>query len=289
MARTSIEQARRFYAEELRAVAPVVRNKAIVEAFATVPRESFFGRGPWHVLPWPSGYQRTPDADPRRLYHNVLVAIDRKRGLNNGEPRFWARLFDALDLKRGERVLQVGTGTGYYTAILAELVGRRGRVIAVEYDWALARRSRANLAPWKQVEVVDGDGTKHDPGPVDAVVVFAGATHPAPLWLGRLSEGGRLLMMLTGENWWGFVLLATRRGNTFSVEPQGGVGIFHCAGGRNPRAAARLTAALRRLRGAPVPVTALHRGKPAVRFKKRVWYAGPGFWLEAQSAKRKER
>jgi hypothetical protein len=81
----------------------------------------------------------------------------------------------------------------------------------------------------------------------------------------------------------------TPHGNTYGVAPQGGVGIFHCAGRRNRRAAARLTAALRRLRGGPVPVTGLHRGKPAARFKKRVWYAGPGFWLEAPPTRRKAR
>jgi protein-L-isoaspartate(D-aspartate) O-methyltransferase len=279
--RLSIEQTRRAYAEELRAVAPIRHNEAVVKAFATVPRERFLEPGPWHVLsPWTMHWSRTPDANPCRLYHDVLVAIDRKRGLNNGQPGFWARLLDQLDIKRGERVLQVGTGTGYYTAILAELVGRRGRVVAVEYDRGLARRASANLKPWPQVTVVHGDGTAHDPGEVDVVVAFAGSTHPAPLWLDRLAEGGRLLVPLTGKSWFGFMMLARRRRAKFDARSLGGVGIFHCAGGRNDAAAERLWRALRRLRGAPVPVKALHRGKPPASAKRRVWYAGPGFWLE---------
>jgi protein-L-isoaspartate(D-aspartate) O-methyltransferase len=160
---------------------------------------------------------RTPDADPRRLYHDILVAIDRKQGLNNGQPGFWAFLLDHLDIRRGERVLQVGAGTGYYTAILAELVCRRGRVVAVEYDRGLARRTRANLKPWPQAAIVHGDG----------------ATHPARVWLDRLKPGGRLLLPLTGSNGFGFMLLAERRRAGFAARAVSRVGIFPCAGGRD--------------------------------------------------------
>ena len=199
---------RGWYAEDLRLRTPVRRNPAVVEAFAAVPRERFLGPGPWRILSDNRLDQpfETPDAAPHWLYHDVLVTIDPARRLNNGLPSFWAHNFDYLDLRRGERVLQVGAGTGYYSALLAEMVGPHGRVTAVEYDAALAAQARANLAPWRHVEVVAGDGRAHDPGEVDAVVAFAGSTHPAPLWLERLSEGGRLLIPLTGENWWGFML-----------------------------------------------------------------------------------
>src|ERR1700757_2799568 len=117
-----LAQLRRFYAEELRAAAPVRRNESVVEAFATVPRERFLGPGPWRIIPtkWMDAAYVTADADPARLYHDVVVAIDETRNLNNGEPGLWARLFDQLDLRPGERVMQVGAGTGYYSAVLAE-------------------------------------------------------------------------------------------------------------------------------------------------------------------------
>jgi len=288
MARVSLKQARRFYAEELRAVAPIRHDDSVVEAFATVPRERFLGRGPWAILPnGSSKYYRAADADPRRVYHNVLVAIDAKRGLNNGHPSWWASLFEQLSLKRGERVLQVGAGTGYYSAILAELVGRRGRVVAVEYDRGLARRARTYLKPWPQVNVVHGDGMTHDPGPVDVVVAFAGGTHPSSVWLDRLSIGGRLMMPMTADTGGGFMLHVVRRRDGFRASSPGRVGFFHCVG-RDPRAGKRLLGAMRRLRGAPVPITALHRGKPPARQKKRVWYAGPGFWLEANPLRKRK-
>lgn len=281
MPKLSLADHRRFYAEELRAAAPVLRNDAVVKAFAKVPREKFFGPGPWLILPPKSMQARyqTPDADPRHLYHDVLIAIDRQKGINNGEPGLWARLFDAVDVVPGERILQVGAGTGYYTAILAEMTGRKGNVVAVEYEAALAKQARRNLGQWKQVKIVHGDGTKHDAGEVDLVVVFAGATHPAKPWLERLKDGGRLLMPLTGQNGWGIFLKAIRRGRSFEVESLGVCGFFPCVGGRDEIAARNLYQHLRALRGRPAPIRALHIGKPRAADKSDVWYQGPGFWL----------
>lgn len=89
---------REYYAEELRAVANL-RSEALVKAFAKVPREHFLGLGPWQVRsPDNEDYWTTKDADPRRLYHNILVAIDASRHLNNGHPSFLAFLLDELEL-----------------------------------------------------------------------------------------------------------------------------------------------------------------------------------------------
>ena len=196
-------------------------------------------------------------------------------------PSFWAHNLDHLDLQRGERVLQIGAGTGYYTAVLAEIVGPRGRVTAVEHDAALAARARRNLESWRQVAVVAGDGCTHDPGEVDAVVVFAGATHPAPLWLDRLAEGGRLVMPLTAEDWWGFMLRAIRRGGNFDASAIAWVGIFPCAGGRDANAAQRLAQALQDAQtrtASELPFRVLRRGAPGP--DDAAWYHAPGFWLE---------
>jgi protein-L-isoaspartate(D-aspartate) O-methyltransferase len=292
---------RRWYAEDLKLRTPVRHNMAIVDAFAAVPRERFLGPGPWRILSDRrlDDYFLTPDDDPHWIYHDVLVAIDPERGLNNGLPSFWAANFDQLHLKRDQRILQVGAGTGYYTAVLAEIVGPGGRVTAVEYDEGLAASARANLSPWPHVEVVHGDGRTHDPGEVDVIIVFAGSTHPAPLWLDRLAPGGQLLMPLTGDNRWGFLLLAirpsvhdaesiilpaARDANRFDARSIGGVGIFPCTGGRDEEAAKQFHDALLGLRRfssfADIPIAALHRGDPGPEAMDGVWYRGPGFWLE---------
>lgn len=281
----TLQTIRRWYADDLRLRTPVVRNPSVIEAFATVARERFLGPGPWTVVPFhrPKEPFTTPDDAPHWLYHDILVAIDPTRDLNNGQPSFWAHNFDHLDLRPGERVLQIGAGTGYYSAILAEIVGSAGRVTAVEFDADLAARARTNLAPWAYVDVVAGDGRLHDAGEVDAVVAFAGSTHPPPLWLDRLADNGRLMMPLTSENRWGFMLRATRQGSAFAAASIGWVGIFPCIGGRDPEAAQRLEEALKAERGSAgtkLPIHALHRGEPADEALHSVWYRAPGFWLE---------
>ncbi len=122
------EQARRAYAAEIRATANI-RSHALIEAFAHVPREQFLGPGPWKVIfadPEKAGalnYRNTETANPEEIYHNVLVAIDAERQLNNGQPTALAVWADCLDLQPGMKVFHLGCGTGYYTAIIAHTVG----------------------------------------------------------------------------------------------------------------------------------------------------------------------
>ena len=188
----SLEAARRWFAEGLRAICHL-GDERVVEAFASVPRETFAGPGPWRLYHFADGYWTTPDADPRRLYHNVLIALDESRGLNIGEPSLWARHFDRLDIPDGARVLQLGAGSGYYTAILAKLVGPAGRVEAIEIDGPLAGLAQRNLAAWPNVHVRLGDANQPVDGRWDVVVAFAGATTPHGWWLDALADGGRTL------------------------------------------------------------------------------------------------
>ena len=127
MADHDIEQARRWFAEELRFVARV-NDPSVVAAFATTPRERFVGPGPLRVLSYwhLNDYWTPPDAGPAAVYHDVLIAYDEKRRLNNGLPSLWAFVFEKVGVARGERVVHLGCGMGYYTAILAELVGPTG-------------------------------------------------------------------------------------------------------------------------------------------------------------------
>ena len=108
----SLEAARRTFAEELRVVSHIGADR-VVEAFAAVPRERFAGPGPWRLLHDGDGYWSTPDANPHWLYHNVLIALDEKRRLNIGGPSLWAFHFDRIGVQEGDRVLQLGAGSGY--------------------------------------------------------------------------------------------------------------------------------------------------------------------------------
>ena len=89
---------------------------------------------PWHIVRRGGGYRATPDADPIYLYSDDVIGILPKRNLNNGQPSLHAALIAAAAPQPREHVLHIGVGVGYYTAILAELVGATGRVTAIEYD-----------------------------------------------------------------------------------------------------------------------------------------------------------
>ena len=97
------------------------------------------------VLPVGSGDAHR--ADPLYRYTDLFVAIRPQGRIDNGKPSFHARLLAA---RPRQHFLHIGAGTGYYTAILAELVGSAGRVTAFEVDKDLAARARRNLSAWLQ-------------------------------------------------------------------------------------------------------------------------------------------
>jgi protein-L-isoaspartate(D-aspartate) O-methyltransferase len=194
----TLDEVRRAFAEEIEAVAHL-DAPALVDAFARVPREAFLGAGPWQIsrpFDVEQPYRTTVDADPRRIYHDVVVAIDPVRQLNNGQPSALARWIEGATIRRGDAVMHIGAGLGYYTAIMAELVGPTGRVYACEVDPALAERARAHLAPWPNV-VVDASDASQPRGTFDAIFVNAGCTYARPEWLAALAPGGRIVLPIT--------------------------------------------------------------------------------------------
>ena len=257
----TVDDARRFYSEEIREVSDI-RSDALIEALARVPREAFLGPGPWRIVrtrPLAVGsadlsYRMTTDADPRRLYHNVLVAIDPERKLNNGQPSALLAWIDALDPKPGDRVLHVGAGVGYYTAIIAEAIGSTGSVIAIEADAELAERARANLAAWPNVRVVTGDGATYDPGAFDAGFINCGATKLMPSWLDNLAVGGRVHVPMTSDTIkYGAMLLVHRLdGDRWRARFTSGVAIYPCSGARDDETNAALTELFRKHEAAKV-------------------------------------
>jgi protein-L-isoaspartate(D-aspartate) O-methyltransferase len=242
--RHDASEARRWFAEDLR-VTCHLRDERVVRAFAFVPREQFLGPGPWRLRHLADGYWDSPDDDPRWVYHNVLVALDESKGLNNGEPGLWARHFDSLAIRPGERVLQIGAGSGYYTAILAELVGSEGTVQGLEIEAALASAAVVNLKNWPQASVAATDGSADVGGPYDVVVAFAGATAPRAEWLDAMADGGRMLLPMTGSReWGGFMLKVERKGDQLAAGSAGSVGFYPCAGARTADAEEALANAL---------------------------------------------
>jgi protein-L-isoaspartate(D-aspartate) O-methyltransferase len=269
---------REFYAE-LVCASVKQDHPAIARAFGAVPREPFAGPGPWSVMAVLASYVATPDDDPAFLYQDVLLALDRERGINIGMPSAHALWLGSCDIKAGETVVQIGAGTGYYTTILAELVGNAGRVIAYEIDDALAARARVNLAGRPRIELRHRSGVTDGLPEADVIYVCAGAVAPAEAWLDALRPGGRLLFPLAPEGVLGGMLLITRPAEEGTVWPARMVSraqFIGCAGLQDDQVADRLKQVFAR---DWEKVRSFRRdGQP----DGTCWYAGEGWWLSTK-------
>lgn len=283
---SDLEGHRRYFAEELEAICGL-RTPALVDAFAATPREAFLPRGPWIVrseTDYLSGPPRpTPDADPRRVYHNVAVAIDPERQLFNGVPSLLGVCIDRLEIGPGQRVLHIGCGLGYYSAVMAHCVGPAGGVVAIEVDADLASRARAALAHLPQVAVRTGDGSQLPDESFDAILVNAGVTHPLEAWLDALSPCGRMILPLTatmpalGTIGKGPLVLVTRRDADFEAKLVTVVAIYSAEGIRDDGLNARIGKAL--MRGQYPNINRLRRDTHEE--SAGCWLHGPRFCLAA--------
>jgi len=267
---------REFYAMMAAAAGGELRDD-LERAFEFVPREHFLGPGPWHAVSLPSGlYVQTPTDDPIHVYQNVVFALNREKRIHNGEPQLHGQLLGALHPVRGNTVLHIGCGTGYYSAVLAQLIGLSGKVIAYEIEPELARRAADKLKPWENVEVRVASGTEGELPRCDAIYVNAGATHPAVNWLDALNDKGRLVFPLTGVDRFGVSMLVTRLKNAFSAKPVGYCGFIDCVGATDADEGVAVTAAFRS--GELWKVQSLIRNDQP---DKAAVLIGKGWWLSS--------
>jgi protein-L-isoaspartate(D-aspartate) O-methyltransferase len=141
-----------------------VRNRRVLSAIAAVPREEFVRESSIH-----------------QAWENRALPID--EGQTISQPLIVGLMSQALELTGNERVLEIGTGSGYQAAILAELTNE---VVSVERYPELAECARTRLARlgYTNIEIVVGDGTLgcHEKAPYDGIIVTAAAPHlPRPL------------------------------------------------------------------------------------------------------------
>ena len=155
-----------------------VRDARVAQAMREVPRHVFL---------------RPDQAD--------VAHEDRPQPIGNGQtisaPHMVALMADALGVQPGDRVLEVGGGSGYHAAVLARLASPGGRVVSMEFVPDLARRARDALAPLGlPVEVQVGDGSLGWPqgAPYDRISVAAAAPAVPPPLLEQLARGGTLVI-----------------------------------------------------------------------------------------------
>ncbi len=232
------------------------------------------GKGPWPIFTG-SGYLPTLSADPRLLYQDILVGLATNRGINNGQPTLHARCLAACAPRAGESVIHIGAGTGYYTAILAALVGDFGSVIAYEIEADLAEQARKNLRHLQNVKVVSASASTAALPPADVIYANAGATHPLASWLDALTVGGRLIFPLTPNEAFGGMLMVTRRGaDSYAASIVTRAAFIPCIGARDDATSEALIAAFETQ--SIKTVKSLRRDASP---DATAWCVGSGWWL----------
>lgn len=153
-----------------------ISDRRVLEAFLKVPRHRFVA----------------PDLDPASYSDHPLPI---GRGQTISQPYMVALMTECLHLEGKERVLEIGTGSGYQAAILAELAKE---VYTVERDEVLLERAKEVLAleEYKNIKFASGDGTKgwEEEAPFDGIMVTAAAPHVPESLKEQLAEGGRLVI-----------------------------------------------------------------------------------------------
>jgi protein-L-isoaspartate(D-aspartate) O-methyltransferase len=164
----------------------VIRSDSVAAAFLRVPRERF--------IP-----EALEDGGLAAVYRDEAFVIKRDaKGLplsSSSQPAMMAEMLELLDLRAGQRVLEIGAGTGYNAALLATIVGPAGRVDSIDIDPETARRARRALrAAGFKVGVAVGDGREgfSPRAPYDRIIATASADEIPRAWLQQLAERGRL-------------------------------------------------------------------------------------------------
>jgi len=159
-----------------------ISDERVLAAMSRVPRHEFA----------PAQYRD-------QAYEDHPLPIGEGQTLS--QPYIVALMLEALDLSPDNKVLEVGTGSGYVTALLAEITAD---VLSIERHASLANSARALLSAmgYRNVRVVDGDGTRGFPeaAPYHAIVVSAAAPEIPPVLITQLAEGGRMIIPVGSDD-----------------------------------------------------------------------------------------
>jgi protein-L-isoaspartate(D-aspartate) O-methyltransferase len=272
----NIAERRDFYAASITA-GRGINDSGVQRAFATVPREAFVGAGPWSIFT-STGYVKTSSSDPRLLYEDVVVALSTGKRINNGQPSLHALCMSAAGIHAGDRVLHIGCGSGYYTAILAELATPAGEVLAWDIEPELAAAAGENLRGRANVSVSCRSGTSGPIAASDVIYVSAGCTRPMKAWVEALRLGGRLLFPLTPGWDFGAMLKVTRHEHGLHAKFVCACSFIPCVGGSDPAESEGLLRAFSR--GGTAQVSSLHFG--AAERDNECWFMGDGWHLSTR-------
>jgi protein-L-isoaspartate(D-aspartate) O-methyltransferase len=163
-----------------------ITTKSVEAAFRAIPRHLFL-----------------PDTLLQTVYQDTHV-VSKVRGnvpiSSSSQPSLMANMLELLDVQKGQRILEIGAGTGYNAALLAHLVGETGQVTTIDIDEDIVEEARRHLrvAGYERVRVVCGDGGLGyaSGAPYDRIILTTAASDIAPAWFEQLAPGGLLVIPL---------------------------------------------------------------------------------------------
>ncbi|MAF79506.1 protein-L-isoaspartate O-methyltransferase [bacterium] len=157
-----------------------LETPSIIQAFEKVDRKDF-----------------VPKDQEEYAYLNSALPIGHKQTIS--QPLVVAFMLELLEPKRGEKILDIGSGSGWQTALLAHIVEKDGKIIAIERIPELAQNAKANLADYpkllKRIEMLDGDASKgfEQNAPYDKIISVASARKIPNEWKEQLKIGGHIV------------------------------------------------------------------------------------------------
>jgi len=183
-----------------------ITEPEILGAFLMVPRELFVS-------------ERYAD----QAYGDHPLPIEAQQTIS--QPYIVALMIQAAAIKPGDKVLEVGAGSGYAAAVISRIAGK---VVAIERQHELVEvaAERTRRLDYDNVEIVDGDGTKGwpDEAPYDAILAAASGSHVPAALVGQLAPGGRLVMPIGEPGWVQELVKVTKQDDgTLRQENLGGV------------------------------------------------------------------
>ena len=183
-----------------------ITDPKILEAFRAVPREAFISE---------------EYADLAYGDHPLPI----EAGQTISQPYIVALMIKAAEIKPGDKVLEVGAGSGYAAAVISRIAGK---VVAIERQRELVKIAQQRIARlgYDNVKIVEGDGTRGCPeeAPFDAILAAASGSHLPPQWVEQLAEGGRIVMPVGDPGWIQKLVKVTKGpGGNLLTEDLGGV------------------------------------------------------------------
>ena len=194
-----------------------ISSRRVEAAFRAIPRHLFL-----------------PAVPPQEVYQDraiITKTVDGRFVSSSSQPTIMAIMLEQLDLHKGQRVLEIGAGTGYNAALMAHIVGETGLVISIDIDEDIVDDARLHLAAagYERVQVVCADGGVgfSSAAPFDRIILTVNAGDITPAWHEQLAMDGRLLLPFSVRG--PQIAIAFKRVGTYlesvSVQPCGFVGL----------------------------------------------------------------